>query len=323
MGQIILDSALWPVVLVRFPASRTTDDELEQYLAGLTRLLDNCEPYTTVTDTTRIAVSINAKQQARVNAFVDDHAAALERYSLGNALVVSSALIQGALTAIYWFRRPPNPHTVVTSVEEGAEWCLGNLLAARVLSEDEAEARRRLFGGMSAAAASPSPKPEPAGVAHDAAVEAHGAVMDMFEESAFLVASSGEVVFSNRAAKRQFGDAPEWLAQSVSLSNPTVSQLCRISRLGADPVPLYLVIPCEDLLPPAEDVARRDISLPPSLKRIATLLAHGYSDKEIAQRSDVSLSTVRTYVTRIFQRMEVHSRGEFIRIWTANKRFRS
>ena len=94
MGQITLDSTLWPVVLVQFPSTPMSDEALDDYLARLTRLLDNGEHYTTVTDTTRISVSINAKQRARIGQFVEQQATALERWNLGNALVALSRPIR-------------------------------------------------------------------------------------------------------------------------------------------------------------------------------------------------------------------------------------
>ncbi len=54
-------------------------------------------------------------------------------------------------------------------------------------------------------------------------------------------------------------------------------------------------------------------SLPPALWAIATDVAKGMSDKEIAERRGHSLTTIRTYVSRIYDRLGVHSRRELAR----------
>jgi DNA-binding NarL/FixJ family response regulator len=55
-----------------------------------------------------------------------------------------------------------------------------------------------------------------------------------------------------------------------------------------------------DALPPP--------ALPPRLAKIAALVIHGLTDKQISQRVGLTFSTVRTYVRQIYRRMGVHSR---------------
>jgi DNA-binding NarL/FixJ family response regulator len=52
--------------------------------------------------------------------------------------------------------------------------------------------------------------------------------------------------------------------------------------------------------------------LPPSLGRVATLLARGASDKEIASELQMPLATARTYVARVFKRLGLTSRRQLI-----------
>jgi hypothetical protein len=53
-------------------------------------------------------------------------------YHLGTAMIVRSAVVRGALTAINWLSRPITPQPVYTDPREGAEWCLGALRAQGV-----------------------------------------------------------------------------------------------------------------------------------------------------------------------------------------------
>lgn len=52
--------------------------------------------------------------------------------------------------------------------------------------------------------------------------------------------------------------------------------------------------------------------LPPQLKRIATLLLVGSTDKQIAQEMDRAVSTIRSRVHELLRRFGVRSRAEFV-----------
>lgn len=56
----------------------------------------------------------------------------------------------------------------------------------------------------------------------------------------------------------------------------------------------------------------RKIQLPPRLAKIARLVISGCTDKQIATRTGLSFSTVRTYVRQIYRRLGVHSRVELV-----------
>ena len=52
--------------------------------------------------------------------------------------------------------------------------------------------------------------------------------------------------------------------------------------------------------------------LSPRQKEILRLLAQGYVAKEIAEKMDVSVATVRSYLKLIYQKLHVHSRTEAV-----------
>jgi DNA-binding NarL/FixJ family response regulator len=56
-------------------------------------------------------------------------------------------------------------------------------------------------------------------------------------------------------------------------------------------------------------------SLPASLVEIAALLAEGLTDKEIAGHTGRPLSTVRTYVARLYERTGLRSRAAVTKWW--------
>ncbi len=140
-------------------------------------------------------------------------------------------------------------------------------------------------------------------------------VLGAFSEAAFLVDPDGDLVFQNAAAAAAFAAPPAWLRAAVSTGHDGIKALCQVVplELGAD---AFLVVPSADLVP-QDDTRAAPLDLPAGLQPVAALLAQGLSDKEIAAHTDLSLRTVRTYVTRIFKRTGVHSRGAFIRTYGA------
>jgi DNA-binding NarL/FixJ family response regulator len=52
--------------------------------------------------------------------------------------------------------------------------------------------------------------------------------------------------------------------------------------------------------------------LPPRLIKIARMVIAGCTDRQIAVRTGLSFSTVRTYVRQIYRRLGVHNRVELV-----------
>ena len=63
----------------------------------------------------------------------------------------------------------------------------------------------------------------------------------------------------------------------------------------------------------AKPAAPGAAKLTPLERRVLELLAQGLIYKEVAERLDISLSTVRTHIWHIYQKLEVHNRTEAIR----------
>ncbi|MEZ4266525.1 MAG: LuxR C-terminal-related transcriptional regulator [Myxococcota bacterium] len=130
-------------------------------------------------------------------------------------------------------------------------------------------------------------------------------LLDAFDEPAFLLDLAGVVVFANLAA------------QAAGMSGPVTPEGdaalhvgVRRVRFELDGESLELVVPKPIYAADSSEVL--PWALPPWMERVAHPLAHGLCDKEIAVELDMPLSSVRTCVARIFRRVGVHSRAEFI-----------
>lgn len=140
----------------------------------------------------------------------------------------------------------------------------------------------------------------------DAAPVVRTALIDLvssYRRPALLTDARGQVVHMNEHAEALIaGDAPspEELARWPHH---------RVQLQTEDGV-FFLLVP--EGAEPSREVTPRRIQLPPRLAKIARLVISGCTDKQIAARTGLSFSTVRTYVRQIYRRLGVHSRVELV-----------
>ncbi|MCA9689180.1 MAG: LuxR C-terminal-related transcriptional regulator [Nannocystaceae bacterium] len=128
-----------------------------------------------------------------------------------------------------------------------------------------------------------------------------------YRKPAFMTDDRGQVICMNAAAGRLLDTRAD--ADSAQAGLVSLEQFDRKATLQADGKTLFLVIPDT----PGDAEARINAAqLPPRLAKIARLVVSGCTDKQIASRTGLSFSTVRTYVRQIYRRMGVHSRVELV-----------
>ncbi len=130
-------------------------------------------------------------------------------------------------------------------------------------------------------------------------------ILDAIDEPAWILGPRGFVVHANAVARALGRDERAAAAHAASSSDgdPRFS----VARVSIDGEPLALVV---------GRFAPSRPALPPSLAQVADRVARGLSDKEIAADLGLPLSTVRTYVQRIYARLGVHNRVELARVWS-------
>jgi PAS domain-containing protein len=144
-------------------------------------------------------------------------------------------------------------------------------------------------------------------------------ILDSFDQPAWLLQPGGDVAYANPAARSRWSEGlPGWLGERVTRGADafTAHRSARIQPLEVDGRTLHLVIPRLPSPVGARSRARATeetpsvLELPESLRPVARLLAAGWADKDVAQDTGLTLSTVRTYVQRIYRRLGVASRIE-------------
>lgn len=127
-----------------------------------------------------------------------------------------------------------------------------------------------------------------------------------YRRPAIVSTEQGAVVCMNAAAMRSIDRKPGEESDGIP-ADP--KEWPRRAAIQADGQTFYLAVPNQ-----SQDTATNspEPQLPPRLAKIARLVISGCTDKQIATRTGLSFSTVRTYVRQIYRRIGVHSRVELV-----------
>ncbi len=98
--RIDVDTSLWPVVICT-PRGDLDETHYQKMFDDFDRLWRKGEKFFTITDT-RFNDTATAKQRQLIGEWVKKSGPNIKRFSLGSVLIVESALVRGALTAISW-----------------------------------------------------------------------------------------------------------------------------------------------------------------------------------------------------------------------------
>ena len=124
MSEIQFDESRFPLVIGSFGAT-TGPEELEAFLTRLIALLARGR-HAFVLDASQAGPlpALLRRRQAEWNA---ENTTTIIRRSAGVAIVVTSTLVHGTVTAIHWLQPPPYPFTIVAARADGEAWCLERL----------------------------------------------------------------------------------------------------------------------------------------------------------------------------------------------------
>jgi|GEM_PF-1657010 len=288
-SHIQVDRSEWPIVWVRFPSEPLTDESLRAYLHQLSDISREGHAYATISDLRPMRSQVTAAQRLMFDEWMFGNMAQLDRVAVANAIVVSTLESRRVADTAFWHWRDPPKYKVFDREQAAQQWCRSRL--------------HRLGGPRRRRRVSTTPPP--------ARSDAMAGVIDLFSEPAFLVTTNGEVVFANRAAREVFPPPWPWLAPAVSQRDERCTMPLQITRVTIDERQLNLVVVGE---------GAAFAGLPPRLIDIARLISAGKTDKEIAVITGLAITSVRTYVRRLYARAGVSSRAELVRMWFLRSR---
>ena len=117
---IRVDASSAPFVRIAYIGDYT-DAELEAYLSILKRIIRLPSRKVGLIDCSEATVA-TPSQRRRTAEFIGEHEALLRRDFLACAIVLDSALLRGAVTAVFWLRPLPLPTEITGTVALAAAW---------------------------------------------------------------------------------------------------------------------------------------------------------------------------------------------------------
>ena len=115
-SAIEVDLSLWPVVRI-VPRGLLADDDLRFMFSSFDALWKKEQQFFAITDT-RFAQNISARQRQMIGEWMKLNKAPMKKSSLGSVVIVESAIIRGALTAIGWLAQTDPPSEYLKNWEE-------------------------------------------------------------------------------------------------------------------------------------------------------------------------------------------------------------
>jgi len=119
---LIFDDTAWPLLYVRFPSKPLSDDGFEYFIARYTAMVERRVRFATILDSRGLTTSITAHQRRRLTEWFDVTGDLAGEYHFGIAVLISHAIVRGALKAVTWVKPIPVPVEPFGSIADAAPW---------------------------------------------------------------------------------------------------------------------------------------------------------------------------------------------------------
>ena len=136
--DILVDDALWPLLVVRFMGVPTTA-HVHAYLERMTGYLERDERHAVIFDSSGMT-GIGQTQQYHLQAeWLKRHDARLRQVRLGAAYIIHSPVVRLAVSVVYYLRPTSMPYLITAKQGEAAGW-----VASRLEEDGQHGAARRV-----------------------------------------------------------------------------------------------------------------------------------------------------------------------------------
>jgi hypothetical protein len=119
---LIFDDTAWPLLYVRFPSKPLSDEGFEYFISRYTDMVERRMPFATILDSRGLSTAITAQQRKRLTEWFEVTGPLAGEYHFGIAVLMSNAIIRGALKAVTWLAPIPVPIKPFGSIAESAPW---------------------------------------------------------------------------------------------------------------------------------------------------------------------------------------------------------
>ena len=119
---LIFDDNAWPLLYVRFPSKPLSDEGFEYFIERYTGVVERRRPFATILDSRGLTTAITAHQRKRLTKWFDVTGDLAGEHHFGIAVLISNALIRGALKAVTWVKPIPVPVQPFSSIADASPW---------------------------------------------------------------------------------------------------------------------------------------------------------------------------------------------------------
>lgn len=126
-----VDTSRFPIVVMTV-SGRVTSSDLEHMMVRYDALLAKGERYFNVVIQEAGADGFDAVQRKLIADWQRAQEARVKKVNVGSAIVLTSAMMRGALTALQWLAPPPTPQRSFSTREEAMEWARASLREAGI-----------------------------------------------------------------------------------------------------------------------------------------------------------------------------------------------
>ncbi len=119
---LIFEEAAWPLLYVRFPSKPLSDEGFEYFIVRYTAIVERRVPFATILDSRGLTTAITAHQRRRLTEWFDVTGDLAGEHHFGIAVLISNAIIRGALKAVTWVKPIPVPIQPFGSIADAAPW---------------------------------------------------------------------------------------------------------------------------------------------------------------------------------------------------------
>ncbi len=119
---LIFDETAWPLLYVRFPSKPLSDEGFEYFITRYTGYVERRMRFATILDSRGLTTAISANQRKRLTEWFEVTGPLAGEVHFGIAVLISSAVIRGALRAVTWVAPIPVPVMPFGSIADSATW---------------------------------------------------------------------------------------------------------------------------------------------------------------------------------------------------------
>jgi hypothetical protein len=119
---LIFDETAWPLLYVRFPSKPLSEEGFEYFIERYTNAVERRTRFATILDSRGLTTAITANQRKQLTEWFEVTGELAGEHHFGIAVLISSAVIRGALKAVTWLAPIPVPVKPFGSIADSGPW---------------------------------------------------------------------------------------------------------------------------------------------------------------------------------------------------------